>query len=400
MKISINKNNTLVHIKTIYQRNLYECGLAALVMILNYYGININMDQLKSNIEITEIGCTAKILVENARKYGLNARGLHIKSTELGKIKAPYIIYYNYNHYVVYIGKVGDFIYVLDPALGKCKVPVETFNKYYGEIILQIQPYDEKSRKGGCCLYTLKNYKYIFDYVFIIFTALITFLISIFINYKLKYKSFLFIIFLLIKIIILIIITKKSVLYNSNNYKDKLYKIPVVFFLYNRLNHEEQLMDYIAHIYINIILLISDILQLVLLKYGIYALSFLMLYVFLIFIIFAFYLKVFTNNISKEIISNFYKTILIKSNKKFIFFNNMCIFILLTTLYLLINKEIISNFLSIYVVYILFGIYCLNELTYVIVRIKKCKVIINYELWNPLSPMRNKSQTKPNENHI
>jgi len=61
----------------------------------------------------------ASNIVRAARRFGLAAKGFRKEPSTLHELPMPCIIHWNFNHFVVLEGIVGDRVYINDPAIGR-----------------------------------------------------------------------------------------------------------------------------------------------------------------------------------------------------------------------------------------------------------------------------------------
>ena len=135
------------NVPVIMQMEMVECGAASLGMILAYHKKWLPLEQLRKDCGVSRDGCSAKQLLLAGRTYGMDANAYRLDDNELQEM-APAIIHWNFNHFVVYKGKKGNFHYLNDPARGKVKVPQEEFSKAFTGIALTFDP-TESFKPGG-----------------------------------------------------------------------------------------------------------------------------------------------------------------------------------------------------------------------------------------------------------
>ena len=135
---------------TVLQMEVTECGAASLGMILAYYGKYIPLEQLRSDCGVTRNGSKASLIVKAAKSYGLEAKGFRVLADQLDSFDAPMILFWNFNHFLVYEGHSRNkkYYYLNDPAVGPLTVDRETFEKSYTGVALTFAP-GENFRKSG-----------------------------------------------------------------------------------------------------------------------------------------------------------------------------------------------------------------------------------------------------------
>ncbi|WP_067139620.1 peptidase domain-containing ABC transporter [Oceanivirga salmonicida] len=124
-----------------------ECGLAVVVMILKYYGINISLFEIQDKYGIPRGGTSFSDLKKILLDYGLNSRGVKVNDISLLKqLNTPIICYWNSDHFVILEKVKNRKYYVVDPALGKIILTEEEFIKSFNNVVL----IPESEFKGKC----------------------------------------------------------------------------------------------------------------------------------------------------------------------------------------------------------------------------------------------------------
>ena len=124
----------------ILQSEAAECGLACLVMIARYHGHEVDLPSLRRRFSTSLKGASLAQIIHIAQALNFEARPLRAELSHLAHLKAPCIIHWNLNHFVV-LKRVGrDTIEVLDPARGVCRMPVGEFSKHFTGVALELRP--------------------------------------------------------------------------------------------------------------------------------------------------------------------------------------------------------------------------------------------------------------------
>ena len=118
------------------QMEAVECGAASLGMILGYYKKYIPLEELRVACGVSRDGSNVLNLKKAAEKYGLIARAYRRSAEEILSTPAPYIVFWDYNHFLVVEGVKKNKVYINDPAGGPAIIPLEQFKKRYSGVAL------------------------------------------------------------------------------------------------------------------------------------------------------------------------------------------------------------------------------------------------------------------------
>ena len=147
-KLSAKAQGRWVQTPTRLQMESTECGATALGIILQHYGHYVPLTQLRERCGVSRDGSDAANLILAANSYGLKGKGFKKGIKALRKITPPAILFWEFNHFLVFEGFIGDKIALNDPALGPRVVSFEEFETSYTGIALTLTPNENFAPQG------------------------------------------------------------------------------------------------------------------------------------------------------------------------------------------------------------------------------------------------------------
>ena len=142
------RKHRCVRTPTVLQLENTECGAASLSIMLQHYGRYVPLTQLRELCGVSRDGSDAANLLEAAKSLGLIAKGFKKGLTALEKLKPPAILFWEFNHFLVFEGFSGDRVALNDPALGPRTVSRDEFDTSYTGIVLTMEPGPDFQRGG------------------------------------------------------------------------------------------------------------------------------------------------------------------------------------------------------------------------------------------------------------
>lgn len=117
-----------------------ECGLACLGMVAGYHGYRTDLATLRRRFPISLKGATLGNLIGIANQLELATRPLKLNLEELGQLKLPCILHWNFNHFVVLQKVSTRSVTIYDPGFGIRKHSMEEVAKAFTGVALELWP--------------------------------------------------------------------------------------------------------------------------------------------------------------------------------------------------------------------------------------------------------------------
>ncbi|KQQ68013.1 ABC transporter [Pseudomonas sp. Leaf127] len=124
----------------ILQTEATECGLACLAMIAGYHGHHATLTELRRRFSVSLKGITLRQLMQAADELNLGTRAVRLELDDLGKLKLPCVLHWNFNHFVVLQGVEGQCLTVYDPAQGVRRLSQDQASQSFTGAALEVWP--------------------------------------------------------------------------------------------------------------------------------------------------------------------------------------------------------------------------------------------------------------------
>ena len=122
------------------QTEAAECGLASLGMVASFHGHRIDLAGLRRRFTVSLKGATLAYLIQAAGKLHLAPRPLRLELEELPRLRAPCILHWDLNHFVVLKSADARGAVIHDPAFGVKRLTLAEVSRHFTGIALELTP--------------------------------------------------------------------------------------------------------------------------------------------------------------------------------------------------------------------------------------------------------------------
>ncbi|NUT49523.1 MAG: peptidase domain-containing ABC transporter [Saccharothrix sp.] len=129
-------------VPVVLQASRAECGVACLTMVLNHHGRGVSPQEVRRLCPVGRDGTSAGAMVRAARRMGMHATGYRAAPAVFARVPLPVIAHWRDDHFVVVERVSGRGVDLVDPRLGRRRLPVAEFTAGLGEVVLGVRPVD------------------------------------------------------------------------------------------------------------------------------------------------------------------------------------------------------------------------------------------------------------------
>ncbi len=127
-------------VPVVLQLSNVECGAACLAMILNYYGRQTRIADVRQLCDSGRSGLTARAMKMAAQQYGLRATAYTVEPHDFAHIPLPAIAHWNFDHFVVVERWSPGRVDIVDPSLGRRRLTAVEFDAAFTGVVLTLEP--------------------------------------------------------------------------------------------------------------------------------------------------------------------------------------------------------------------------------------------------------------------
>lgn len=120
-----------------------ECGLACLAMIATHYGKESSIANLRSQFGSSTRGVTLSKIIEMASSLDLASRPLRLEMRGLPALRLPAILHWKFDHFVVLERVNSRHLQIIDPGVGRRKIPISEARTLFTGVALELRPTPE-----------------------------------------------------------------------------------------------------------------------------------------------------------------------------------------------------------------------------------------------------------------
>jgi len=120
------------------QVEVSECGLVCLAYASSKLGAHQDLIELRRRFPISVRGLSFQQMSDVAGALQMHSRGIRCELEELGELRAPAILHWGLNHFVVLERVTRRWIYLFDPAEGRKRISMADAAKSFTGVAMEI----------------------------------------------------------------------------------------------------------------------------------------------------------------------------------------------------------------------------------------------------------------------
>ncbi|MCR8842734.1 peptidase domain-containing ABC transporter [Paenibacillus sp. SC116] len=119
-----------------------ECGLACLAMVLGYHDYHVTLTELRNQFGSSKKGSSLYHLIEIGKQFHMIGKAYKAEVHQLPELSMPYIVFWEFKHYVVVERMDKKTVTILDPSSSRRSISKEEFQTSYSGYVLTFKPDD------------------------------------------------------------------------------------------------------------------------------------------------------------------------------------------------------------------------------------------------------------------
>ncbi len=127
-------------IKHVRQSEAAECGLAALTMVANWWGHDLDLAAIRQRFGVSSRGMGLRELMQAADEIGFAPRPLKVGLDALRDVQLPAILHWDMNHFVVLERISRGKAYILDPGIDGRWHDWDSLSRHFTGVALELRP--------------------------------------------------------------------------------------------------------------------------------------------------------------------------------------------------------------------------------------------------------------------
>jgi ATP-binding cassette subfamily B protein len=124
----------------VQQLEITDCGAACLAMSMALHGRRVSPEEVRTATGTGRDGVDASSIIRAARAYDMRGRGVRVDVDGIRYLPKGAILHWEFNHFVVFERLSRNTVVVVDPALGRRRIPMEKFRQSFTGVALIIEP--------------------------------------------------------------------------------------------------------------------------------------------------------------------------------------------------------------------------------------------------------------------
>jgi len=109
-------------------------------MVGGYHGYEVDLPTLRRRFSLSIKGMTLRTMIQISSAIGLGSRAVRCEPEELLELRAPAILHWEANHFVVLKSASANGITIHDPAHGQIKLPMPAVSEKFTGVALELTP--------------------------------------------------------------------------------------------------------------------------------------------------------------------------------------------------------------------------------------------------------------------